>query len=536
MPSVAVTTRNPRRWRMSAAPMIVSAVAVMILASAAPASAVTPVGHSVSVGLPPTAVAIDAAAHTAYVAVSDGVSDQVAVVDTSHCNGHASSGCGSDVTAVNLESGAGASGLVYDAANHTVYVADANSGDVSMINASTCNASTTTSCAAAPKIAALNLTAPSAVAVDTSGGNDVFYVADSSAGTVTVVDAATCSATKTTGCGITRTANVGSAPSAISVDPAAGTTYVALLGDDSVTTLKESACSKLTAACDTIGKTVSLGAGTSPSALAADPAVNTLFVADSGTDAVSFVNTAKCNISVTTGCTATPRSQGGPTAPAGLALTSTGRVAVADSGDGAILVVNGATCNATKTTGCLAAEIDPLAGSPVAVATDGSSVYAADSTNSSLDVVAIPTIRASVKSKHAKTKFGWYRSPVTVTFSCAAGSVPLTGTCPSAVTIKKNGKNRSVTKTVASSDGGSASVTVAVNLDQRKPTVKVTGVKNGKTYSKAPTLRCKAHDALSGIASCHIKRSHHGHEHKYVATAKDRAGNVASVHGKYRVA
>lgn len=536
MPTVETLTRNSRRWRTSALPMILSAATAMVLAGAAPALAAPTIGHSVGVGLPPSAVAIDVAAHTAYVSVSDGVSDQVAVVNTARCNGHTGSGCGSDVTAVNLESGAGAAGLAYDAADHTVYVADSNTGDVSMINAAGCNAAKPTGCEVAPKIASLGLTAPGAVAVDTSHGADVLYVADSSAGTVTVVNAAACNATKTAGCHTVRTVTVGSAPAAIAVDPAVATTYVANLGDDSVSMIKEAGCAKLSAACKTAGKTVALGGGTSPSALAVDPAVHTLFVADSGADAVSLLNTARCNVTVASGCAKTPHRQGGPTAPAGLAVTANGHVAVADSGDDAVLVVDGATCNATRTTGCAFAEIDPLGGSPVAVATSGSSVYAADSTQRSLDAIAIPTIHASVTSKHHRTSFGWYRSPVTVRFSCDAGSAPLDGKCPSAVTVSKNSKHRTVTKTIKSADGGEATATVVVRLDRTKPKVRVAGVRNGATYATAPTLRCKAHDALSGVASCHITRRHHGEIVDYVAIAKDRAGNVAKAHGKYRVA
>jgi hypothetical protein len=315
-----------------------------------------------------------------------------------------------------------------------------------------------------------------------------------------------------------------------------GTTYVANLGDDSISTLNEAACAKLTAGCKTVGKTVSLGSGTSPIALAADPAVKTLFVADSGADAVSLLNTARCNITVTSGCATTPHRRGGPTAPAGLAMTANGHVAVADSGDDAVLVVDGATCNATKISGCRSAEIDPIAGSPVAIATSGSSVYAADSSQRSLDVIAIPTIHTSVMSKHHRTKFGWYRSPVTVRFSCDAGSAPLTGKCPSAVRVSKNSKHHVVARMIKSADGGEATATVVVRLDRTKPKVRVAGVRNGATYDTAPTLRCKAHDALSGVASCRIRRNHHGQVVDYVAVAKDKAGNVAKAHGKYRIA
>jgi DNA-binding beta-propeller fold protein YncE len=525
------------RSKARVALILTSGAAIGVLSVGATAVAATPV--SVGVGLPPTAVAIDSPDHTAYVAVSDGTSDQVAVIDTSACTS-TSTGCATDVAAVNLEEQAGPSALAYDPTNHTVYVADANTGDVSMIDATTCNAAVTTGCADAPGIATFTgLTSPSAVAVDASDTNDAIYVADSSSDTVTVFGGVACDATVTTGCAVFQTASVGSAPSAVAVDSADGTVYVANLGDDTVSTLNELSCSTVLAACSTATQqTVALGTGAAPAALAVTS--GTLYVADSGLDAVSRLNTATCNTTVTTSCESTPSaSEAGPR-PVGLTTTGAGNVAVADSGADAVVVFAGATCNATTATGCATATVDTLTGAPVAIGAAGSTLYVADQTNSSVDLVASsapPTITAKVTSAHPKTKYGWYRSPITVTYTCHTGTAPLTGTCPAKTVFAKNGKNLSVTKTIKASDGETGTVTVSkLMLDQTKPTVKVTGVKSGKTYSKTPKLKCVAHDSLSGLAKpCKITRTHHGHVTKYVATATDKAGNVATAHGKYTV-
>lgn len=532
MASGATLVHSRRRRQLTLAPTLVSAIAVIVLATAAPASA-TGGPNSIDVGLPATAVVIDHAAHTAYVAVSDGVTNQVAIVDTSHCTSAASSHCTGDVAAVKLPGNPGPAALAFDAKSHTVYVADANTGDVSMINAATCNATKTSGCAAAPKVAALSLTAPGAIAVDISHHYDAVYVADEGASTVTVLNGKTCNATKSVGCKSGKTATVGSAPSAIAVDPAVRTVYVANLGNDSVSRLKESACSAL-AACKPVGKPVSIGAGTSPGALVADQGAETLFIADLGPGAISFLNTAKCNITTSSGCAKMSRAQSGLTDPEGLARVSEGRVAVADAGSDAVVVFSGATCNASKRGDC-AAEVDLLGGSPVAVAAIGGTVYAADATTNSLDAIGVPRIAAKVTSKHAKTKFGWYRSPITVRFICHAGTAPLTSSCPAPVKITKNRKGQVVTGTVTSADGGSATLTLTLKLDRVKPRVKVTGVTNGKTYLTPPHLNCVAHDGFSGVASCRITRTHHGQVVHYVATAKDRAGNVATTHGKYRL-
>lgn len=523
-----------RRHQLRVAPLLVSAAAVLVVAVAAPAAAVSAVS-SVSVGLPPTAVAIDHTAHTAYVAVSDGISSQVVIVNAARCSGVAGAPCAGAVTAVTLPGNPGAAGLAFDPKNHTVYVADANSGNVSMIDAATCNAARTSGCTSTPKVAVLGLTAPGAIAVDVSHGRDAVYIADAGGHAVTVFDGTRCNAARTAGCTSVKKVTVGSAPSAIAVDPAVGTIYVANRADDTVSTLNAAACGTLSAACRTTGRTVSLGFGATPSALVAAPAVNTLYVADSGTGAVSFLNTGTCSVHKAAGCARTPRSQSGISDPEGLALASAGRITVADAGDDAIIVFRAATCNVATRSGCSAVELNLVGGSPVAVAARGATVYAADLTTSSLDAVAVPRLAATVASKHAKTRFGWYRSPVTVSFACRAGTAPLTSTCPAAIKVTTNGRHHVVAGRVTSADGGRATVRLTVKLDRTKPTVTVTGVVNGKTYSVAPTLKCMAHDALSGIASCRISRTHHGHRTDYIATAKDRAGNVARAHGSYRV-
>jgi hypothetical protein len=74
-----------------------------------------------------------------------------------------------------------------------------------------------------------------------------------------------------------------------------------------------------------------------------------------------------------------------------------------------------------------------------------------------------------------------------------------------------------------------------IDIDKHRPSVQVTGVKNGKTYhGSLPTPHCVADDALSGVSSCHLSVHHRGAITKYRATATDRAGNKATVHGSYR--
>jgi hypothetical protein len=147
-----------------------------------------------------------------------------------------------------------------------------------------------------------------------------------------------------------------------------------------------------------------------------------------------------------------------------------------------------------------------------------------------------PSIVATVKSRHPKTHFGWYRSPVTIIFACTTHGAPLARHCPSTVHLTHNGAGQSVTRTIEATDGGTSTVVVRdIDIDQVAPSVRVAGVRNGKVYEgAAPALRCVANDRLSGVASCTITKHTTGDRTKYRATAVDRAGNKTSTSGSYR--
>ncbi|HEX3823255.1 MAG TPA: Ig-like domain-containing protein [Mycobacteriales bacterium] len=140
-----------------------------------------------------------------------------------------------------------------------------------------------------------------------------------------------------------------------------------------------------------------------------------------------------------------------------------------------------------------------------------------------------PTVTVTVSSAKRETH-GWYRRPVVVHFRCMATSAPLTNSCPGSVALSRSGKGQSVSRTIAATDGGAATATAkAINIDQVKPTVKITGPKAGKRYpGKVPKARCAGRDALSGVLTCTLSRHVSGHHVTVVATATDRAGNGAS--------
>jgi Big-like domain-containing protein/glycine rich protein len=146
-----------------------------------------------------------------------------------------------------------------------------------------------------------------------------------------------------------------------------------------------------------------------------------------------------------------------------------------------------------------------------------------------------PVITAKLTSAQAKTRYGWYRSPVTITFSCQAGSAPLTGPCPKPVVLSRSAAAQSVTRTIRGTDGGIATITVSpVNIDRDAPVVHVTGLTNGATYdAPGPSgAKCVASDGLSGLAGGCVLAVAVGAGHiSWQATATDKAGNATTVHG-----
>jgi adhesin/invasin len=156
------------------------------------------------------------------------------------------------------------------------------------------------------------------------------------------------------------------------------------------------------------------------------------------------------------------------------------------------------------------------------------------------DAYLKPALTAVV-SAAAPARNGWYRSPVTVTFTCA-GSLPLVAACPEPAVLSADGSGQVVTRSVTDTLGSSASVTsAAVSIDATRPTlkVKVKGAKKGATYAKAPKLSCAATDKLSGVATCTIAtkkaKSKRGTLVRWTAVALDKAGNGTSSKGSYTI-
>jgi hypothetical protein len=140
-----------------------------------------------------------------------------------------------------------------------------------------------------------------------------------------------------------------------------------------------------------------------------------------------------------------------------------------------------------------------------------------------------PTVVAHVSSAHPKHN-GWYRSTVHVSFTCTANTAPLSAGCPATRTLSTNGRGKTVTVTVAQTDGGTTTVAVGpINIDGTAPRLTVT--------RHANNVKCHASDSLSHGATCSVHRTrtiHNGvHTLHWTATAHDRAGNTKKKSGHF---
>jgi YVTN family beta-propeller protein len=252
--------------------------------------------------------------------------------------------------------GSGPQAVVLDSVTHTAYVANENDNDLSVINTRSCNARDTAGCAQVPVTVAAGK-GPTALAVDQATGT--IYVADVASDTVSVVNGATCNASRTSGCGQRpRSVRVPAGPNAVAVDHATGTVYVTSGGinfsgtGDRLAVINGTTCnSKITSGCGQAAATVKVGSF--PFGVAVDPATGTAYVTSANDNTVSVVNTATCNAGDTSGCSQQPPTVKVGSFPLPVAVNRvTNTVYVGNMNDSTLSVIDGATCNGKTTTGC----------------------------------------------------------------------------------------------------------------------------------------------------------------------------------------
>jgi YVTN family beta-propeller protein len=309
----------------------------------------------VATGFNPGYLDVDLATGTVYVANQD--ENSVSVLDGGACTLTRQSGCrhAAPVTTV----GSGPMGIAVDQQTGTVYAANQNDNDLSVINGATCNASASFGCGSTwPTVATGSF--PQAVVIDQA--TNTVYVANLDDNTVSVINGATCNATQHSGCGQTpATVTVGTDPDGIAVDQATDTVYVANFNNGArhgtVSVIDGKTCNAIvTTGCSKTPATIAVGSG--PAGDAVDQATDTVYVTDANDNTVSVINGVTCNATVTTGCSRTPPAVSVGTGPDAAAVNqATDTIYVATgffnfTPSASMSVIDGATCNATHHSGC----------------------------------------------------------------------------------------------------------------------------------------------------------------------------------------
>jgi DNA-binding beta-propeller fold protein YncE len=402
---------------------------------------------AIHTGADPQSVVLDSQTQTLYTA--NEVDNDVSVIDASRCNAQTTSGCRHPAPDVAIS---GPAALAAAPAVHTTYVTS-GTNTVSMIDTSDCNAGHPSGCATAPATVTAGDN-PAAVAVD--GHTHTVYVANAgtgSSGTVSVINAATCNATDSAGCRTLATLKVpGGNPDGIAVNTATGTIYVATLtssGPNLISVFNAATCSATNSTgCGQAPAVLSIGDSGgaqfgSALNLAIDQATNTLYAtnvvtntAPFGGDSVYVINGATCDAANTTGCGQTPATINAGFNPWGIAVDqATDTIYTANIADGehpgTVSVINGATCNGTNHSGCGRAPVAAPArfgaiGLTINPAT--STIYVANIQDTSVSVINGASCNGSNTSgcgqAPAKVAAGNYPSALAV--DPAAGTVYIT--------------------------------------------------------------------------------------------------------------
>jgi DNA-binding beta-propeller fold protein YncE len=346
-------------------------------------------------------VVLAPATNSAYL-VNGGGPDVMSVVNVSHCQASDTSGCRVPVPSVpRAEARA-----IVDPATNTLYASNDNLAQIDVLDAATCNAGDLAGC---DPVAKIPMAHPGGFVGGIDDATHTLYASDSG-GSVSVINTATCNANDPAGCaGPWPSVEVGDDPDAPALDPATGTLYVPFGSKaDEVAVVNAATCNaEVTSGCGQHPGVVAVGEGTY--VLAVSDKTNTVYAPSTGVpfasgDTVSVINGATCNGTDFSGCGHLAATLTVGLGPYGVAVddaTNTVYVANNKNGDqpGTVSVINGATCNGSDTTGC--SGNFPTFGvgrSPLLVAVDETTdkVYVTDSASAAVSVMNGSTCNAEV--------------------------------------------------------------------------------------------------------------------------------------------
>jgi DNA-binding beta-propeller fold protein YncE len=279
---------------------LIATAAAATMASAPPTTAI---------GTQPIYEALDSTTGTLYVANSSDYT--LSMIDTRACNIHDTSGCRRHWPTVSV--GPFPFGVIVDEATHTVYATNFTAHEVTLFDATTCNARVTTGCTRRKTTVQVGA-GPNEGIVDPTTG--VVYVTDSNASSVSLIDGSACSATRPACKGQPfATVTTGGSAGGVKLDPSTHTVYVVnnghvnqatLPGGNTVSVINGGTCVPSDpAGCKPLA---AVRVGAAPTDLAIDPRTDTLYVTNTydhttqpdGT--VSVVDGRNCNATDTAGC------------------------------------------------------------------------------------------------------------------------------------------------------------------------------------------------------------------------------------------
>jgi DNA-binding beta-propeller fold protein YncE len=266
---------------------------------------------------------LDEATHTLY--ASDPFSTTVSVINTATCNATRTAGCAKAPPTITIGPGPGPP--VLDPATRTAYIPYGNAANrVAVVNAATCNAQHTSGCGQAPAVVTVGTgTFDLAVSVRT----DTVYAPATGAPTfnghtVDVINGATCNGTNHSGCGhLAATVQVGLAPIGVAVNDQTHTVYVTnnTLGDTpgTVSVINGAACNgSRVSGC--AGRMPTAPVGRSPGVIVVDTRTDFIYVANENSAAVSVINGSQCRAGMTRGCRRMVTTQAVGSTPIGIGV------------------------------------------------------------------------------------------------------------------------------------------------------------------------------------------------------------------------
>ncbi len=343
---------------------------VALLITFAPACPAAGSVGVVPVAPEPSAVTVDPATHTAYVASGlnlnggDFNGNTVTVIDTRRCNAHAVAHCPGPWPTITV--GHEPSSIAVDATTGTVYVTSVGDGTIAVIDGTRCNAEDSSGCG---RTAATIPSGPGPTGTFADPANHTVYVSNFGDGTVSMLDSATCNGTHPGGCpaGALPTVAVGGNPVDVDLNPRTHTVYVGNL--NGLTAFDERTCNATRqAGCAAVGQAPipqcdSEHFGCGAFSAKVDATTNTIYESDGMTGVFVFDGRA-CNAASLAACaTAVPGAfmpfpQPGFEASIGVLVDAAlHAVYVTYQKDDALLVIDADRCNGSHLDGC--AELGP---------------------------------------------------------------------------------------------------------------------------------------------------------------------------------